>query len=174
MSGKTRTVYVGFGANLGDPLETYARAIEVLELKLGPLQAESWMYESKALTLSGTESQSNYINSVLAFETMLSPREILVVLLETELIFKRDRKDAPKWAPRPIDLDVLFVDDLVIEEPGLTIPHPELHKRDFVLCPLVDIAPNLIHPHLNETVESLESSLEHRGFQRFIIGRFKP
>jgi 2-amino-4-hydroxy-6-hydroxymethyldihydropteridine diphosphokinase len=171
MNDKHRIVYVGFGANIGNPLDTYSQAKVLLQSKLGPLYKESFMYESGALTLEGTESQTNYFNAVLAFVTALSPHDLLSVLLETERQFKRTRNEAARWAPRPIDLDVLFVGDSVIQEDGLTIPHPELHKRDFVLRPLVDIAPDLIHPLLRETIVSLESSLEARGYKRLIIRR---
>lgn len=171
MSESKRVVYVGFGANVGDTLDTYQSAKVILESQLGPIWKESAMYESGALTLDGSESQNNYYNSVLAFQTELSPREVLAVLLETELVFKRDRTETKRWAPRPIDLDVLFAGDEIVDEEGLTVPHPELHKRDFVLCPLLDIAPELAHPILGETVRVLESSLEERGYQRLIFRR---
>jgi 2-amino-4-hydroxy-6-hydroxymethyldihydropteridine diphosphokinase len=171
MKGNKRIVYVGFGANVGDPLDTYKRAKAVLETKLGPIWKESAMYESGALTLDGSESQNNYCNAVLAFQTELSAREVLTVLLETELVFKRDRSEVKRWAPRPIDLDVLFVGDEVVDEEGLSLPHPELHKRDFVLCPLLDIAPEFVHPVLGQSVQALESSLEERGYQRLILRR---
>ena len=123
MNDKHRIVYVGFGANIGNPLDTYSQAKVLLESKLGPLCKESSMYESGALTLEGTESQTNYFNAVLAFVTALSPQDLLSVLLETERQFKRTRNEAARWAPRPIDLDVLFVGDIVVQEDGLTIPH---------------------------------------------------
>ncbi len=173
METSSRSVYVGFGANVGNPLDTYGRAKAVLESKLGPILKESAVYESGALTLDGAESQNNYCNLVLAFTTELSPREILAVLLETELVFKRDRSEAKRWAPRPIDLDLLFVGSEIVNEPGLILPHPELHKRDFVLCPLLDIAPECVHPVLGQSVRELESSLEERGYQRLILHRFE-
>jgi len=173
MKNQLKRVYVGFGANLGDPLATYSRAKVILESKLGPLIKESWVYESAALTLAGTQSQTNYFNTALVFETLCSPREVLECLLETEQLFKRSRNEALRWAPRPIDLDILFYEDAVICEPGLSIPHPELHKRDFVLCPLVDVDPGLVHPELGETVATLEASLVDRGYSRLIIRRFE-
>lgn len=169
MNEKRRVVYVGFGANLGDPLDTYTRAVSILESTLGPVRKESLMYESGALTLEGTASQTNYFNAVITFTTELSPHEILSVLLETEALFKRRREEATRWAPRPIDLDILFIENVVLDDERLTIPHPELHKRDFVLRPLLDVAPDFIHPTLGETVSSLESSLEVRGCKRLIV-----
>lgn len=171
MKASKKTVLVGFGANLGDPLYTYTRAKSVLESKLGPACKESAMYESAALTLDGTESQGNYHNAAIAFQTDLSPREVLNILLETEILFKRDRSETRRWAPRPIDLDLLFAGDEIVNEQGLTLPHPELHKRDFVLCPLLDIAPDFVHPLLAQSLRTLESTLEERGYQRFIVRR---
>lgn len=171
MNGEQRIVYVGFGANIGSPLDTYAQAKVFLESRLGPVLRESAMYESGALTLEGTESQTNYFNSVLEFATALSPQVLLSVLLETEQQFKRTRNEAARWAPRPIDLDILFIGDVVVNEDGLTVPHPELHKRDFVLRPLADIAPDVMHPLFKQSVASLELSLEARGYKRLIIRR---
>lgn len=171
MKSNKRAVFVGFGANLGDPLHTYLRAKVLLESKIGPIWKESALYESGALTLDGAESQGNYHNAVVAFQTALSPREVLTILLETELLLNRDRSEAKRWAPRPIDLDLLFAGDEILNEEGLTLPHPELHKRDFVLCPLLDIAPDFIHPFLGQSVRDLESSLEGRGYQRLIVRR---
>jgi len=171
MSDKIHTVHVGFGANLGDPLDTYAKAKVLLQDTLGPLLSESAMYESAALTVDGTESQTNYFNAVLVFRTTLTPAEVLRVLLQTEVVFKRNRIESVRWAPRMIDLDILFMEDLVVNEPGLTIPHPELHNRDFVLCPMYDVAPDLNHPVLGQTVRELESSLTARGCKRLIIRR---
>jgi len=173
MKNESKKVYIGFGANLGDPLDTYAKAKVLLQSRLGPILKESWIYESTALTLSGSASQTNYVNAALLLETDRSPREILAELLAIELLFKRDRVGLERWAPRPIDLDILFIDDEVVKESRLTVPHPELHKRDFVLCPLLDIAPNLVHPELKETIASLESSLVARGYGRFIVRRFQ-
>jgi 2-amino-4-hydroxy-6-hydroxymethyldihydropteridine diphosphokinase len=164
----SRRAFIGFGANLGDTLATYATAKAILIERLGPIRGESLVYESAALTLDGAESQSNYINTALEFFTPLSPQEILAILLETELVFGRDRRLAERWAPRPIDLDLLFVGDLVLSDTGLSLPHPEIHKRDFVLAPLCDIAPDFIHPELGVSLVELERTLEGRGFERLI------
>jgi 2-amino-4-hydroxy-6-hydroxymethyldihydropteridine diphosphokinase len=172
MNQSTR-VFVGFGANLGEPLETYVSAKALLQQQLGPIVSESSMYESRALTLDGSESQTNYFNSVMVFNTMLSARNILRILLDIEMAFQRKREEAIKWAPRPIDLDIIFYGDLVIFEADLVVPHPELHKRDFVLCPLLDVAESFIHPVIGETVKGLENSLDARGYSRLIVRRFE-
>ena len=163
-----RTAYVGFGANVGEMLATYSLAKEILVREIGPIEAESRIYESAALTLDGAESQSNYVNTVLSFKTELSPQDLLAILLRTELTFGRDRQTSERWTPRPIDLDLLFVEDIILSQPGLTLPHSEIFKRDFVLGPMVDIAPNFSHPCLNLTMSELEKTLEARGYERFV------
>jgi 2-amino-4-hydroxy-6-hydroxymethyldihydropteridine diphosphokinase len=170
---EVKRLYVGFGANLGDPLATYRRAKLILQQKLGDVVAESKMYESRALTLDGSPSQTNYFNAVIAFDTDLDPSRVLQILLETELVFKRKREVSVRWAPRPIDLDILFYGDSVISEEGLAVPHPELQNRDFVLCPLLDIEGDFRHPVTNDTIRALEGSLNSRGCVRLIIRSFK-
>ena len=167
-----KRLYVGFGANLGDPLATYRLAKSILQHKLGDIVAESKMYESRALTLDGTPSQTDYFNAVISFDTDIAPRQVLRILLETELVFKRKRDDSVRWAPRPIDLDILFYGDSILHEEGLTVPHPELQNRDFVLCPLLDIAEEFRHPITNDTMRMLEGSLDSRGCARLIIRSF--
>ena len=166
-----RLAYVGFGANLGDPLATFRRAGELLSRHLGTPVKESGCYETKALTLDGAPSQKNYLNAVIVYQTDRSPRDILAILLEVERFLGRHRVHDERWAPRPVDLDLLLVDDLVVRNTGLTLPHPELHKRDFVLRPLCDVAPDLLHPELKVSVSQLEQTLEARGCDRFILGR---
>lgn len=170
---QSKRVFVGFGANLGEPLETYVSAKALLQQQLGAIVSESSMYESRALTLDGSESQTNYFNSMMVFNTMLSARNILRILLDTEMVFQRKREESIKWAPRPIDLDIIFYGDSVILEADLVVPHPELHKRDFVLCPLLDVAESFIHPVIGETVKALENSLDARGYSRLIVRRFE-
>jgi 2-amino-4-hydroxy-6-hydroxymethyldihydropteridine diphosphokinase len=169
MTEVLREVYIGFGANLGDRLDTYVRAKVLLESKLGPISKESSLYESAALTLDGAESQSDYLNSVLVFDSSAPAQEILAILFEVEAVFRRKREAGVRWAPRPIDLDLLFIGDEVINETNLIVPHRELQKRDFVLCPLCEIAPDLVHPVLGITVKALEASLKERGFERFVL-----
>ena len=161
--------YIAFGANRGEPAVAYRRAVDQLAAILGPIIAESALYETEALTLEGTEPQANYVNAVFVCATAYSPREILNMLLETERVLGRDRSGVERWAPRTIDLDLLFVDGYVVKDEALTLPHPELHKRDFVLRPLCDVAPELIHPLLGESIRSLEASLETRGCERFVV-----
>lgn len=160
--------FVGYGANVGSPVETLEHALPLLERELGTLIARSSFYETLALTLDG-KPQSNYINAVLQFSTSLTPQKILQVLLDVERQLGRDRSSMPRWAPREIDLDLLFVGSLSEHSEFLTLPHPEIACRDFVLTPMAEIAPDFKHPKLDRTISELDRSLEARGFQRFVI-----
>jgi 2-amino-4-hydroxy-6-hydroxymethyldihydropteridine diphosphokinase len=167
--------YIGFGANLGDPFATYKQAIEIIEAQIGSLVAESRFYESLALTLPGSSAPKfNYTNSCIAVDTLLTPHGVLSELLKAELSLKRSRKDELKWAPRPVDLDLLLLDgeiipDTTVNGVRLNLPHPELHKRDFVLAPLKEIAADTVHPILGINIAELESTLEMRGFERYVL-----
>ena len=165
--------YIAFGANEGDPAATLSSAIPLLEHELGRLISASHLYETRALTLDG-EPQKNYINAALRFSSSLTPLEILDLLMRIELHLGRRRDSLPRWAPREIDLDLLFVGALTEQRQRLILPHPEIANRDFVLTPLEEIAPNLVHPVLGKTIKQLEQSLEERGFARFVIRRMEP
>lgn len=168
MSDPYFDTFVGFGANIGSPLSTLERAIPLLERTLGAIVARSSLYETLALTLSG-DSQSNYINAVLRFSTPLRPPSILEILLEVERQIGRDRRCTTRWAPREIDLDLLFVGDLTTHTDSISLPHPEIANRDFVLTPMAEIAPNFVHPQTGLTIAELNQSLETRGFKRFVV-----
>jgi 2-amino-4-hydroxy-6-hydroxymethyldihydropteridine diphosphokinase len=128
------------------------------------------LYETTALTLDGTE-QSNYLNAVVEFRSELPPEELIAILLEIERTLGRDRSTETRWAPRLIDLDLLFTDSAIRHTKNLSLPHPELHKRDFVLIPFAEIAPDFIHPELGERIAALEASLDARGYPRFVVGK---
>ncbi len=109
----------------------------------------------------GLDDPEWFINGVILLETGQSPRELLETLLKIESRLGRER--TIKWGPRTMDLDILFFDDRVIREVDLVIPHPELEKRRFVLDPLEEIAPDLIHPGFNKTIKELKIGLETGG-----------
>jgi 2-amino-4-hydroxy-6-hydroxymethyldihydropteridine diphosphokinase len=170
MKPQHRDVYIAFGANEGNPTGTLHTAIPLLEAVLGPLTALSFLYETRALTLNG-EHQPNYVNAALKFNSPLSPIEIIDLLMNVEASLGRSRDSLPRWAPRVIDLDLLFVGDLIEQRQRLILPHPEIAGRDFVLTPLSEIAASFVHPVLGKTIEQLESSLDDRGIERFVLGR---
>lgn len=109
----------------------------------------------------GLDDPEWFINGVFLLETGQAPRELLETLLKIESRLGRER--TIKWGPRTMDLDILFFDDRVIREVDLVIPHPELEKRRFVLDPLSEIAPDLIHPVIEKTIRELKDALETGG-----------
>jgi 2-amino-4-hydroxy-6-hydroxymethyldihydropteridine diphosphokinase len=129
--------YVGLGANLGDREGTIRAAVA----DLPGVVAVSTLRETDPV---GITDQPRFLNGVAALETGLTPRELLDVLLAVERRLGRER--GRRWGPRTIDLDLLLYGDEVIDETGLTIPHPRLHERRFVLEPLADLAPKLAVP----------------------------
>jgi 2-amino-4-hydroxy-6-hydroxymethyldihydropteridine diphosphokinase len=128
--------YVGLGANLGDREATLRRALELLEAEDGvEVIAVSQLRETDPV---GVVDQPRFLNGAAAVETSLSARELLEVLLRVERDLGRVR-DAARWGPRTIDLDLLLYGDEAIDEPGLRVPHPRLHERRFALDPLVEL-----------------------------------
>ena len=136
------TTFVALGANLGDPAAQLRRAVaELARLPETRLTACSSLYCSKPV---GYLDQPDYVNAVSALRTSLTPRALLAGLLEIEA--RHERKRAFKNAPRTLDLDLLLYDGLVMHEPGLTLPHPRMLDRAFVMIPLAEIAPDYVIP----------------------------
>jgi 2-amino-4-hydroxy-6-hydroxymethyldihydropteridine diphosphokinase len=131
--------YIGIGANLGDRERTIREAIELLGDEVVAVsrlrETEPWGYAD----------QPPFLNGALLLETERSPRGVLDRLLEIERELGR-RRDGPRYGPRTIDLDLLLYGDLVVDEPGLQVPHPRLHERAFALEPLLDLDPALEVP----------------------------
>ena len=138
------TAYVGLGANLGDRETTLGRALELLGERL-ELTAVSSLRDTEPV---GYVDQPRFLNAAARIETELSPRELLDVLLDVERELGRVREGSPRFGPRTIDLDLLLYGDDAIDEPGLTVPHPRLHERRFVLEPLAELDPDLVVPGL--------------------------
>ncbi len=149
-----REIYLGNLTNQGDKLKNIKGAILALKergvevLRCSPLYCTSPV---------GPIDQDWFINGVLLVKTQSSPKELLSTLLKIEEDMGRKRWQ--KWGPRVIDLDILIYGDLIVDEEGLVIPHPHMAKREFVMRPMVDIAPALIHPVLKSTMEDLLASL---------------
>ena len=136
------TAYVGLGANLGEREATLRRALELLGERLEVTGVSSFRDTEPV----GYADQPRFLNAAARVETELPPRELLDVLLAVERELGRVREGAPRFGPRTIDLDLLLHGDETIEEPGLTVPHPRLHERRFVLEPLVELDPDLVVP----------------------------
>ena len=156
--------YLALGTNLGDRLANLRAAIATLPPAV-TVMAKSHIYETPPW---GYTDQSAFLNMALEGETPLKPLALLAHLkrLETDL----GRTPTFRFGPRLIDMDILFYDDLVMETPGLVIPHPRLHERAFILVPLVDIAPDLRHPVLGKTVKELLASCDTKGIKRYEPG----
>ncbi len=148
--------YVGLGANLGDREATLRRAVELLASTPGvELLAVSATRQTEPV---GYADQPPFVNAAAAVDTSLTPHELLAALLDVERSLGRTR-EGPRFGPRTIDLDVLLYDDLELDEPGLTIPHPRLHERRFALEPLHDLDPALVVPGRG-AVKALLAELE--------------
>lgn len=136
-------VYIGLGANLGDAQATLAQALqEIGRLPGVTLAAASSTYRTAPIDSSGPD----YFNAVVAVDTSLEPADLLQALQGIEAAHGRQRPY--RNAPRTLDLDLLLAGDLVSDDPALTLPHPRLQQRAFVLVPLLEIAPRLVHPRL--------------------------
>jgi 2-amino-4-hydroxy-6-hydroxymethyldihydropteridine diphosphokinase len=157
--------YVGLGSNLGDREELLAFAVGLLRASAGiGSLALSPIYETEPV---GGPAQGPYLNAVAALRTELPPRALLERLLAIEELAGRER-GAVRNEPRRLDLDLLLYAEQVIDEPGLVVPHPRLHERAFALVPLRDLAPELVHPVLGETIVRLAGRLPRTpGVRRF-------
>ena len=151
--------FIAVGSNLGDRHKNLVQAKVLLEKILAiKILRSSPIYETEPV---GGPPQGKYLNAVWEIETTLVPQALLEKLLAVEAELGRVRREAN--APRTLDLDILFYGDQIIDWPGLTIPHPRLHDRTFVLEPLADIAPDVVHPKLMKTVRVLLEELLERN-----------
>lgn len=152
---KWHKVYLGIGSNLGDKEANLKEAIRLLnEDEVTKVLRVSSFIETKPV---GGVEQEDFLNGALLIRTLKSPMELLGLIARIEKALKRER--IIHWGPRTIDLDILFYDDKIIQTKELTIPHPELTNRLFVLEPMSEIAPWLKHPVLGETVLSLKNNI---------------
>jgi 2-amino-4-hydroxy-6-hydroxymethyldihydropteridine diphosphokinase len=143
-------VYLLLGGNLGDRIGTLKQASEHISHKVGEIISSSKLYETAAW---GKTDQPNFLNQVVEVRTPLTPEQVLQTINVIEVDLGRVRLE--HWGERIIDIDILFYDDLVLQTQRLTIPHPQLHLRKFTLLPLVEIAPNFVHPVTGKSITNL-------------------
>lgn len=158
--------YVGLGSNLGDPAEHVRTAIGELDALEGCMvTVSSPLFRSAPV---GPPGQDWYVNAVAAMAVKLSPRELLSGLQVIEALHDRDRA-GPRWGPRTLDLDLLVYGDLEIDEPDLRVPHPGLTKRNFVVYPLLLVAPDLVLPDGRPLID-VASGMDRKDLERMEDG----
>jgi 2-amino-4-hydroxy-6-hydroxymethyldihydropteridine diphosphokinase len=155
-------VYLSLGTNLGDRFANLQRAVEHLQKHL-TVTAVSPVYATEAW---GVTDQPSFLNACVAALTELSPRELLNVIKEIER--EMGRTPTRHWGPRLIDIDIIFYSHQVVSEPDLTIPHPHVAERAFVLAPLADIIPNFVHPLTGESVQAMLDAVDMADVERLM------
>lgn len=151
-------VYIAVGANLGDREAAFSAVIA--EIQASPdlhLSRASRVFETAPV---GPAGQGAYLNAALVLHTTLAPLELLRSLQAIEARLGRDRRrEAVRWGPREVDLDILFMGSRVIDLPDLVVPHPRAHERTFVMIPLAELAPDFVHPVLGVSIDEIAASL---------------
>ena len=144
--------YLGLGTNIGNKRRNMITAAALLAERVGDVLALSGFYETEPW---GFQSENTFLNAALQLDTSLSPLELLKATQEIEIEMGRTQKSNGAYHDRIIDIDILLYDNLVLQTPELTLPHPLMHERLFVMEPLAEIAPNVIHPVFKKPVISL-------------------
>lgn len=144
--------YLALGTNIGNKRRNMITAAALLAERVGDVLALSGFYETEPW---GFQSENTFLNAALQLDTSLSPLELLKAAQEIEIEMGRTQKSNGAYHDRIIDIDILLYEDLVLQTPELTLPHPLMHERLFVMEPLAEIAPNVIHPVFKKPVISL-------------------
>jgi len=146
--------YIGLGGNLGDRGAVLLRALKAID-DIDGVDVRRISQFVVTDPVGGPEGQGTYLNAAAELHVTLSPHELLAMLQQVERSLGRRREAEPRWGPRTCDLDILLMGDLVLKTDGLTIPHPRMHERLFVLRPLANIAPQAVHPETGKSVLEL-------------------
>lgn len=144
--------YLALGTNIGNKRRNMITAAALLAERVGDVLALSGFYETEPW---GFQSDNTFLNAALQLETRLSPQELLIATQHIEMEMGRTEKSNGVYHDRIIDIDILLYDDLILQTPELTLPHPLMHERRFVLEPLAEIAPNVVHPVFKKPIFAL-------------------
>lgn len=150
-------VYIALGSNLGNKRRNLVSAAALLAERAGEVGAISSFYETEPW---GFESENTFLNATLMLETALAPLDLLRLTQDVERELGRTAKTSGAYSDRVIDIDILLYGEEVIDLPKLHIPHPLMHRRAFVMTPMAEIAPALLHPVLGKTMKTLSDLLE--------------
>ena len=148
-------LFLSLGGNLGNTREIFEGAYPLIEKKIGKISVYSSVYQTEAW---GPIPQADFLNQVLLVSTALQPQACLTEMLAIEKEFGRERKE--RWGPRTLDLDILYYSDITIAEEDLTVPHPRIAERKFILTPLAEIAPSFTDPTSRKTMMALLNECE--------------
>lgn len=151
-------VYLCLGSNSGDSFKLIEQAVSFLNLSEDiKLIRTSALYETEPW---GLKDQNWFLNIAVEIKTVLNPQDLLIKLQNIEKTLGRNREKEIRWGERPIDIDIIFYDDIILKTEVLSIPHTHMHKRAFVLVPLLELIPDFIHPVLKKSVNELYDDLE--------------
>ena len=156
---KKSTTYLSLGSNIGDRTNNLKNAINSIENLVGKVNKISKFYENPAIGFDG----DNFVNICVEVVTHLSPKELLNSLLKIENEYGRKRLKSGEYSSRIIDIDIIFYEDIIINQNGLVIPHPRMQSRHFVLTPMCDLNPDFIHPISGLKISQLIDELEIRN-----------
>jgi 2-amino-4-hydroxy-6-hydroxymethyldihydropteridine diphosphokinase len=154
--------FLGIGANVGNRRRNLQLALRWLAPACRVISVSS-LYRSDAVVLEGSPPGPDYLNAVCEVDTQLSPLDLLDHVKSIERSI--GRRPAERWAPRPIDIDILLYNNDVIESDRLTVPHPGIVERNFVLVPLAELAPHIEHPREHRTIGDLAATCDHTGLE---------
>jgi 2-amino-4-hydroxy-6-hydroxymethyldihydropteridine diphosphokinase len=151
-------VYLSLGSNMGNRRQNIEAALVLINKQIGKIARKSHYYETQAW---GETNQDPFLNMIVMANTSLEPRALLEAITKAERELGRERKE--KWGPRVIDIDIVFYGKRIIRDKGLEIPHPDMHKRAFVLVPMMELDPEFEHPTLHMAIDQLYMECEDQS-----------